>query len=113
MSDAPELTADEYKVPLAKVLNNLRSELQVLQEQQDGDNLQFIVEGAEIELQVGITAEGGGEVGVNWWVYTAKGQASIARESTQRVTLKLLPVEVDESGKRMKILVDNQVSRRK
>lgn len=113
MVEKPELTIDEYKVPLSKVLNKLRSDLEALQNEASKEKLHFIVEAAEVELQVAITAEAGGEVGVDWWVYTAKGQASIAREATQTITLKLLPVEMDASGKRQKILVSNPVDDRK
>ena len=78
--------------PLGMVITQLRSVLAGLRDEAKDKDLQFQVGEIEVELQVGITAKAGGEIGFDCWLYKAKGTAEIDRASTQTVKLKLTPV---------------------
>ena len=86
------------QIPLAKVIGELRSQLRQAREQGKDEEPRFLVDEAEIELQVGVTTEGEGGVGVNFWVYTAEAGGKLARASVQTIRLTLRPE--DASGGR-------------
>lgn len=84
--------ADEGQgVPLAAMIRELRSELEEAAAAGEGSELVFGLGPIELELEVGVTGEKGGEVGIQFWVVTLGGSASKATSRTQRMTLTLTP----------------------
>ena len=54
--------------------------------------LQFNVGPVNVEFTLMTRHEGGGKAGIRFWVVEAGASASVAGESTQKVTLALTPV---------------------
>lgn len=84
---------DEQGIPLSEVISELRREL--LEARHDGDDhqIRFRVEEASVELEVAVTKEFAGGGGVKFWVYNAEAKGSLGSERTQRICLKLKPVD--------------------
>lgn len=76
--------------PLKEVVNGLRNELAELNSEVGNQSLQFEVGEVEIELQVAITAEGGGKLGFKCF-YEVELGAAIERATTHTLKLKLVP----------------------
>lgn len=81
----------ENRVSLAKAINQLRQELVEARAGGSGKEVQFEVEGAEIELQVGMTKEGGAGGSVSFWVFSVEASGKLASEVVQTLRLKLRP----------------------
>jgi hypothetical protein len=93
-----EETRDKARIPLAKMLGQLRSELLEAQQEGEGKDLRFLVDDIEIELQIATTQEGTGGVGIKFWVINADAKLKGAEVKTQKVKLKL--TAVDSEGNR-------------
>ncbi len=86
-------------IPLADVIQELRSELLAATAAGEGQELRFDVEELNLELQVVVTkggsAEAGAKGGVKFWVLNAESSAEVQGkyESSrlQKVSLKLKP----------------------
>lgn len=84
--------ADEpAHLPLADFIEALRAELRAAAMAKD-PQLQFNVGPATVEFTLMTHREGGGKAGVRFWVVEAGASATVANESTQKVTLVLTPV---------------------
>lgn len=79
------------KIPLARMLGQLRQELLNARAEGESSDLKFQIEDIEIELQIGTTQEAGGGVGVKFWVYNADAKVNHSAVNTQRLKLKLKP----------------------
>lgn len=77
------------EIALSDVLAELRSELTRAQAAGDGENIRFIIDDAEITLQVATTKEGIGKTGVKFWVVNAEAGGKLAEAVTQTLRLKL------------------------
>lgn len=86
------------RIPLAKMLAELRAELLAAQDEGTGKNLRFLVDDIELELQVATTQEDTGGVGIKFWVINADAKLKDAEVNTQKVKLKL--ALVDQAGNR-------------
>lgn len=93
-----KMTDDMARIPLAKMLGQLRSELLEAQQEGAGKDLRFLVDDIEIELQIATTQEDTGGIGIKFWVINADAKLKDASVSTQRVKLKL--AAVDSEGNR-------------
>ena len=93
-----EKTDDKARIPLAKMLGQLRAELLEAQEEGKGKDLRFLVDDIELELQIATTQEASGGVGIKFWVVNADAKLKGAEVKTQRVKLKL--ATVDGAGNR-------------
>lgn len=91
----------ESRIPLSKLIAELRHELAVAQVQGESSELKLLVEEAEIELQVVVTHEDGAGLGVKFWVLNADIKDKVSDAATQRVKLKLKPT--GPGGKSLKI----------
>jgi hypothetical protein len=89
---------DTSRIPLAKMLAELRTELLAAQQEGEGKDVRFLVDDIEIELQIATTQEDTGGVGIKFWVINADARLKDAEASTQKVKLKL--ALVDKAGKR-------------
>src|SRR6516162_7213399 len=94
MSDA-ESAGEARPVPLADFVSGLREELRAAQAARD-PGLQFAVGPVSVEFTVVTAREGGPEAKVRFWVVEAGGSAQWSRETTQKVSMTLTPV--DEHG---------------
>jgi hypothetical protein len=90
------MTDERAGLPLADFIGALRSELRAAALDRDPE-LQFNVGPVTVEFTLMTHHEGGGKAGVRFWVVEAGASASVAHESTQKVTLELTPVTA--SGK--------------
>jgi len=98
---------DGAGLPLADFIGALRSELRAAALARDPE-LQFNVGPVTVEFTLMTRHEGGGKAGVRFWVVEAAASASVAHESTQKVTMELAPVSAsgkpwqvaDEAGER-------------
>lgn len=84
-------------VPLAEFVGALRDELRAMQEDAD-PSLPIEVGPVTVEFTVLTRREGEGRAGIRFWVVEAGVTGRQADESTQKVTLELLPL--DPSGTR-------------
>lgn len=78
-------------VALGAMIRQLRAELEQAAAAGEGADLLFGLGPIELELEMGVTSEGGGETGVKFWVLTLGGKASKVSERTQRLKLTLSP----------------------
>ena len=84
---------------LADMIVKLRKDLRQAQQQAADEDLRFLVEEIELEVQVTTAKEGEGKVGVNFWVYTAEAGGALRREDAHTLRLKLKPLPLkDEQG---------------
>jgi hypothetical protein len=83
----------ESGIPLAKAIQDLRSELlKAVSEGQDKD-LRFKLDPVELELSVGMTYKGGGNVAVKFWVLEIGAKGDAERAGSHKLKLKLTPVD--------------------
>ena len=82
---------EQVRLPLADFIDALRAELRAAALAKD-PQLQFNVGPVTVEFTLMTHREGGGKAGVRFWVVEAGASASVANESTQKVTLALTPV---------------------
>src|SRR5262245_55591826 len=80
---------------LSELLAELRRELAEAQVQGQGLQPRLRIEEAEIELQVVITREDNAGIGVKFWVLNADLKDKSADATTQKLKLKLKPIDAD------------------
>lgn len=78
-------------LPLAEVVQNLRSELYSAMASSAEEPLQFDLGDIELELTVAVSREGSGSGKVRFWVVDLGAEGKVGSGSTQRLTLKLTP----------------------
>ncbi|RKN04616.1 trypco2 family protein [Streptomyces radicis] len=89
-------------IELAKVIEELRNELDAAITAGAGQAVRFEVGPIELEVEVVITREAGAGSKVRFWVVDAEGQGKVSRAATQRVKLTLEP-RVAASGRRPEV----------
>lgn len=89
------------QIPLSKTLAVLRKELRAAQkEAKEADDIWFLVQDIELELQVVVSAGGKGEVGISVLGTDLGGvSGDINRETLQRIRLKLGPRGADQRSR--------------
>ena len=85
------MAVEAVGLPLADFIAALRAELRAAALAKD-PQLQFNVGPVTIEFTLMTRLEGGGKAGIRFWVVEAGASASVASESTQKMTLALTPV---------------------
>ena len=78
-------------LPLADFIGALRAELRAAALAKDPE-LQFNVGPVNVEFTLMTRHEGGDKAGIRFWVLEAGASASVASESTQKMTVALTPV---------------------
>ena len=79
----------EDKIELSDVIDQIREQLADATLAAKNKDIQFFVEGVELELQVGVTKSAEGKGGLRFWVFEVGGGASIEGQSVQTVRVKL------------------------
>lgn len=78
-------------VELARVIRDLREELERAITAAEGERLQFELGSIELELSVAVERTGQAGAKVRFWVVESGADASLGATSTQRITLALQP----------------------
>lgn len=85
-------------IPLSEMLGQLREELLTARAKSEGSDLKFQIEDIEIELQIVTTKGGKGGGGVKFWVYNAEAEINASQAKTQKLKLKLKPVNAHDDS---------------
>jgi Trypsin-co-occurring domain 2 len=83
--------ADSVEVGLADAVRALRAELTSVMAEGADQALRFELGPVEMEFLLEVNRQAGAEGGVRFWVVSLGGSGSVARGSTHRVTLQLVP----------------------
>jgi hypothetical protein len=78
-------------IPLAKWVQALRAELEQAQQEGAGRPLHFAVGPLELEFEMAVSREGGGQGGIRFWVVELGASAKHTGQKTQRVKMTLTP----------------------
>ncbi|WP_437623572.1 trypco2 family protein [Sorangium sp. So ce1151] len=76
---------------LRSVIEQLRQDLQALNETVGGEDLRFAVESVDVELHVGVTREAGAEAKAKFWVLELGADGRYGTERTHTIKLTLKP----------------------
>jgi len=79
------------KIELSEVVDQLRLELQVLNNEVKDKQLQFLVESVEVELRVAVTKESTVGAKAKFWVLEVGAEGKHNEAVTQVIKLKLIP----------------------
>jgi hypothetical protein len=82
----------ESTVGLSDAIRALRAELSASMAEGNDKELRFRLGPVEMEFEVAVTHEAGGEAGVKFWVVSAGGKGSVTSGTTHRVKLQLQPL---------------------
>jgi hypothetical protein len=82
---------DAGRLGLVELIRALRSELFEAAQAGGGSELIFDVGPIDLDLEVAVTKGGKGNVGVQFWVFTASGGGSYQSAHTQKLHLQLTP----------------------
>ncbi len=90
------------EMPLAATIAALREELiEAMRAAQDAD-LRFEVGQVQVEFNVGVTREAGGQGKAKFWVLELGGEGTYRKEEIQRVTLTL-EAPVNRAGRPVRV----------
>lgn len=81
----------ENKLKLSDMLRALRGELQTAQDEAEQDNLKFLLEDIEVEVQFTTSTKDTAKGGVKFWVVNAEAGAETAAQTVHKVKLKMKP----------------------
>lgn len=90
------------KIGLVEAIASLRSELSEAVAEGLDQEIQFPVDGVDLEFQVGVTRAASGTGGLRFWVVELGASASYEAQSVQKVTVSL-GAPVDSHGQTLKI----------
>ncbi len=86
---------DEARIPLARAIEDLRSELLAAVSSGKNQPLQFRLKPIELELKLAVTREAGTNAGVKFWVLDIGAKGTTANATTHTLKLVLEPVGKD------------------
>jgi len=104
--------ASDLEVPLASAIAALRRELVAAVSEGEDKGVRFALGPIELEFQVEVSSEAGGEAGVKFWVISLGGKGSRTSGTTHTVHLTLNPVLASEVGDDGPLVVGSEQSRR-
>jgi hypothetical protein len=79
----------EHAIPLAEMVAALRQELERAMQEGRDKAVQFALDDIELELNVGISRQAGGQGGVQFWVFTLGASASRTASTTHTIRVAL------------------------
>ena len=84
--------SDDAQIPLSSAIRALRRELVDAVREGEEQEVKFALGPIELELQVEVSASGGGEAGIKFWVISLGGKGERSSGRTQTVRISLTPV---------------------
>lgn len=87
------LDLESNGVPLAEMIETLRTELQYSMERGRGQKIAFSIDKAELELKVAVSRTTKGGAGIAFWVVKADAGVEGKRDFTHTFKLTLKPVD--------------------
>ena len=104
--------SDDAQIPLSSAIRALRRELVDAVKEGEEQEVKFALGPIELELQVEVSATGGGEAGIKFWVISVGGKGERTSARTQTVRISLTPVFADAGdGNRPLVVRSEQVLR--
>ena len=82
----------ELRIPLSEAIRALRRELVEAVREGEGEELRFALGPVELELQLEVSKEAGGEAGIAFWLVTVGAKGSRTQATTHTVRLTLAPI---------------------
>jgi hypothetical protein len=89
---------DEVQIPLASAIRALRRELVAAVEEGEDEGVRFALGPIELNLQVQIKRQAGGDAKIGFWVVSLGGKAASSTGTTHTVRLSLNPVLASADG---------------
>jgi hypothetical protein len=86
---SPDQEDHKNGIPLVETIEALRAQLSEAVAAGSGQEIQFPVDGIDLEFQVGVTWAAEGNAGVRFWVVELGANASYNHESIHKVTVSL------------------------
>jgi hypothetical protein len=103
---------NELGVPLASAIEALRGELIAAVRQGKDEEVRFALGPIELEFQVEVSREAGGEAGVKFWVVSLGGKGTRSSGTTHTVRVSLSPVLARDVGTDKPLVVGSEQVRR-
>ena len=79
------MIAAEIQIPVAEAIRALRRELGRAVREGEDEDVRFALGDIELELQVDVSKEAGGEAGIAFWLVTIGGKASRTSGTTHTI----------------------------
>jgi hypothetical protein len=108
-SGTKPVTVQDKPVGLAEAIRQVGAELAVARREGEHDELRFRLGEVQLQFEVQLSREGGGEVGVNVWVVSVGAKGSVTSGQTHTVTVTMVPQTVDADGTARDVLVGDAV----
>jgi hypothetical protein len=83
------------RIALAEMIEELRNELQTAVEAGEGKEIRFALGEVTLEAQVEVAKQVEGKTGVKFWLAEASAAGKASKAVTQKIVLKLRPVDAD------------------
>lgn len=99
---ARPVPGQESGIPLVETIESLRAQLSAAVEAGSDQEIQFPVDGVDLEFHVGVTRGAAATGGVRFWVVELGASGSYEAESIQTVKVSL-GAPVDATGQTVKI----------
>ncbi len=99
---SPDHEGHKSGIPLVETIESLRTQLSEAAAAGSAQEIQFPVDGVELEFHVGVTRSVDGSGGVRFWVVELGASASYGVESIHKVKVSL-GAPVDATGQTVKI----------
>jgi Trypsin-co-occurring domain 2 len=96
------------QIPLADGIRALRRELVAAVAEGEGEQVRFALGPVELELQVEMARERGGEGGIKFWVVSLGGKGSRSSGATHTVRLSLTPTLAADADRDVPLIVGSQ-----
>jgi hypothetical protein len=96
-------------IGLAEAIREVRAELAVARREGERDELRFRLGEVQLQFEVQLTREGGGEAGVKLWVVSVGASGSVTSGQTHTMTVTMVPQIVDAEGTVRDVLVGDEV----
>ena len=102
----------EGQIPLATAIRALRHELIEAVAEGEGESVRFALGTVELELQLEVSKEGSGDVGIKFWVISVGGKRTTSSASTHTVRLSLTPIRETAGGQESPVIVGSREASR-
>ena len=102
----------QVDVPLASAIKALRRELVTALHEGKDQDVRFALGPIELEFQVEVSREGGGDAGIKFWVVSLGAKGTRRSGTTHTVKLSLSPVLASEVGRDVPLVVGSEHVRR-